>query len=59
MERYSDVPMSLADACLVRLAEMTDLPICTLDRDFAIYRANRRRPLTLITPPGARSLHEP
>ncbi len=59
MRRYQNVPMSLADACLVRLAEMTDLPICTLDRDFAIYRANRRRPLTLITPPGARSLHEP
>ena len=59
MQRYANVPMSLADACLVRLAEMTDLPICTLDRDFAIYRANRRRPLTLITPPDARSLHEP
>jgi predicted nucleic acid-binding protein len=59
MRRYQNVPMSLADACLVRLAEMTDLPICTRDRDFAIYRANRRRPLTLITPPGARSLHEP
>jgi predicted nucleic acid-binding protein len=59
MQRYANVPMSLADACLVRLAEMTDLPICTLDRDFAIYRANRRRPLTLITPPSGRSLHEP
>jgi predicted nucleic acid-binding protein len=59
MLRYANVPMSLADACLVRLAEMTDLPICTLDRDFAIYRANRRRPLTLITPSGPRSLHEP
>ncbi len=59
MRRYENVPMSLADACLVRLAEMTDLPICTLDRDFAIYRANRRRPLTLITPPSGRSLHEP
>jgi uncharacterized protein len=59
MQRYENVPMSLADACLVRLAEMTDLPICTLDRDFAIYRANRRRPLTLITPSGPRSLHEP
>ena len=59
MRRYANVPMSLADACLVRLAEQTDLPICTLDRDFAIYRANRSRPLTLITPPGPRSLHEP
>jgi predicted nucleic acid-binding protein len=59
MQRYESVPMSLADACLVRLAELTGLPICTLDGDFAIYRANRRRPLTLITPPGPRSLHEP
>jgi predicted nucleic acid-binding protein len=59
MRRYENVPMSLADACLVRLAELTGLPICTLDGDFAIYRANRRRPLTLITPPGPRSLHEP
>ena len=59
MRRYENVPMSLADACLVRLAEMTDLPICTLDRDFAIYRTGRRRPLTLIMPPGGRSLHEP
>jgi predicted nucleic acid-binding protein len=59
LHRYENVPMSLADACLVRLAEITDLPICTLDRDFAIYRANRRRPLTLITPPSGRSLHEP
>jgi len=59
MRRYENVPMSLADACLVRLAEMTDLPICTLDRDFAIYRTRRRRPLHLITPPGPRALHEP
>ncbi len=59
MRRYENVPMSLADACLVRLAEMTGLPICTLDRDFAIYRANRRRELTLIMPSDPRSLHEP
>ena len=57
MERYANVPMSLADACLVRLAEITGLPICTLDSDFAIYRADGRRALTLITP-RARSLHE-
>ena len=58
MHRYANVPMSLADACLVRLAEITDLPICTLDHDFAIYRAGRRRSLTLITP-EPRALHEP
>ena len=59
MERYANVPMSLADACLVRLAEMTGLPICTLDRDFEVYRAHRRRGLDLITPLAGRSLHEP
>jgi len=58
MQRYANVPMSLADVCLVRLAEITDLPICTLDHDFAIYRAGRRRSLTLITP-EPRALHEP
>ncbi|MGE5269586.1 MAG: type II toxin-antitoxin system VapC family toxin [Thiohalocapsa sp.] len=58
MQRYADVPMSLADACLVRLAERTDLPILTLDADFSIYRAHGRRPLTLISP-ERQSLHEP
>ena len=57
MERYANVPMSLADACLVRLAELTGLPICTLDADFTIYRTGGRRPLELITP-ERRSLHE-
>jgi uncharacterized protein len=59
MQRYRNVPMSLADACLVRLAEITSLPICTLDRDFEVYRAHRRRGLDLIMPPAGRSLHEP
>jgi predicted nucleic acid-binding protein len=58
MQRYVNVPMSLADACLVRLAELTALPICTLDADFAIYRAHGRRPLQLIAP-ERRHLHEP
>ena len=58
MERYADVPMSLADACLVRMAEITGLPICTLDNDFSLYRTHRRRPLELITPGPARYVHE-
>lgn len=57
MDRYVNVPMSLADACLVRLAELTELPICTLDSDFAIYRAHGRRGFKLIAP-GPRHLHE-
>jgi predicted nucleic acid-binding protein len=59
MRRYANVPMSLADACLVRMAEMTGLPICTLDADFRIYRARGHRGLDLITPPAPRFLHEP
>jgi uncharacterized protein len=57
--RYGNVPMSLADACLVRLAEMTGLRICTLDADFTIYRTQRGRTLDLIAPDGPRTLHEP
>jgi len=41
----------------VRLAELTGLPICTLDGDYSIYRAHGHRHLTLITP-DRRSLHE-
>ena len=50
MQRYRNLPMSLADACLVRLAEISGLPICTLDSDFEIYRGHRRTALTLISP---------
>ena len=58
MERYANVPMSLADACLVRLAEITGMPVFTLDADFLIYRAHGRGLLNLISP-GSRHLHEP
>ena len=59
IERYGNVPMSLADACLVRMAERTGLSICTLDSDFMIYRAHGRNSLNLISPAVYRSLHEP
>lgn len=58
MRRYASVPMSLADACLVRMAELTDLPICTLDADFTIYRAHGRRRLSLISPTSGYGFHE-
>lgn len=51
MIRYSNIPMSLADAWLVRLAEISGLPVCTLDSDFAIYRVGRRKSVALIMPP--------
>ena len=49
--RYHDRPMSLADACLVRLAELYDeAAVITLDRDFAVYRKNGRQVIPLISP---------
>lgn len=49
--KYRDLPMSLADACLVWMAEMRkDHCICTLDSDFTIYRKHGRTPLPLIKP---------
>jgi predicted nucleic acid-binding protein len=39
MHRYRNRPMSLADACLVRLSELhPDSEVLTLDSDFKIYR---------------------
>lgn len=49
--KYRDIPMSLADACLARMAEkFDDHAVCTLDSDFTIYRKHRREPIPLITP---------
>jgi uncharacterized protein len=51
INRYQSVPMSLADACLARMAEMyADRSVLTLDSDFAIYRKNRDRLIPTITP---------
>jgi uncharacterized protein len=51
MNRYESVPMSLADACLVRTAELTPLaPVFTLDEDFRIHRRNRTEPIEAIAP---------
>jgi uncharacterized protein len=51
LERYSSVPMSFADACLVRMSEIDrDCIIFTTDRDFLTYRRNRRQPIPLISP---------
>jgi uncharacterized protein len=53
MTRYQSVPMSLADACLVRMAELyPDCPVLTLDGDFSIYRKNRDHAIATIAPPS-------
>ena len=45
--KYSDRPMDLADACLVRMAELTPRSrIRTIDRsDFSTYRRHARLPI--------------
>jgi predicted nucleic acid-binding protein len=49
MEQYRDLPMDLADASLVALAEERGVDrIFTLDSDFRVYRLPRRRAFTII-----------
>jgi len=51
MARYRDVPMSLADATLVRLAELNqDVRVFTLDADFRIYRRYRSKLIPVLMP---------
>lgn len=49
LRKYRNVPMALADACLVDLADQMDTgQILTLDRDFEIYRWRSRRKFELL-----------
>ena len=51
LRRYGDVPMSLADACLVRMAELIpEATVFTTDSDFTTYRKHGRQIIPLITP---------
>lgn len=51
IEKYSNVPMSLADACLVRMTETLAEPIIlTTDEDFRIYRRHSRHVIPCVTP---------
>ena len=51
MTRYSDVPMDLADACLVRMAEWyPGSTVLTLNADFHIYRKHQRDLIPVIMP---------
>jgi predicted nucleic acid-binding protein len=51
MQKYADVPMSLADACLVRMTEMGPDPvILTTDADFRIYRRHGRQVIPCVMP---------
>jgi len=51
INRFANIPMSLADACLVRMSELhSGSTIFTLDRDFKLYRKNGRQVIPLIGP---------
>lgn len=51
LEKYADVPMSLADACLVRMTEsLADPMLLTTDSDFRIYRRHGRQVIPCVLP---------
>ncbi|MEH1772777.1 hypothetical protein [Nostoc sp.] len=53
MKRYQNVPMSLADACLVRMSELINgSSVLTLDSDFRVYRKNKNEMIDLIIADG-------
>jgi predicted nucleic acid-binding protein len=51
LEKYRSVPMSLADACLVRMSELfPSSTIVTVDTDFGLYRRHGRQVIPAIIP---------
>ena len=49
MAKYADLPMDLADACLLDMATVFNTGrILTLDADFRVYRWGRNRPFDLL-----------
>jgi predicted nucleic acid-binding protein len=50
---YRELPMSLADACVVRLSELHDhCRVLTTDAHFQVYRRNGRQLIPLLVPPS-------
>jgi uncharacterized protein len=51
LRKYANVPMSFADACLVRMSEtIADPLILTTDSDFRIYRRHSRQVIPILCP---------
>lgn len=52
VKKYADLPMSLADVCLVRMSELNaDSSVFTLDHHFRMYRKHGRQLIPTIMPP--------
>jgi predicted nucleic acid-binding protein len=51
--KYADQPMDVADACIVRMTELSDrCKVWTVDRyDFTVYRRHGRQPVPCEFPP--------
>ncbi len=54
-QKYRDQGMDLADACIVRMSELTrTCRVVTVDRtDFTVYRRNGREAIPILSPPEA------
>lgn len=53
VRKYAPLPISLADACLIRLAELNaGSVLLTLDSDFKIYRMHGRQVVPTRMPTG-------
>ena len=51
IQKYTDVPMSLADACVVRMTETFAEPmVLATDTDFRIYRRHSRHVIPCVLP---------
>jgi hypothetical protein len=51
IQKYGDVPASLADAALVRMTETVADPIVlTTDTDFRVYRRHGRQAIPCVMP---------
>jgi predicted nucleic acid-binding protein len=55
LDKYADQRMQLADACLVRMSEVSrgSFVFTTDQKDFGVYRRFERRVIPLVAPPSA------
>ena len=56
LTRYASVPMTLADACLVRMSELhSEAVVLTTDQDFRVYRRHGAKSFPRRCPSGQRT----
>ena len=57
MRKYANIPMSLADGCLLRMTELLpNSQLLTLDGDFSIYRKYGKEAVQVIMPDKMKSV---